>query len=117
MPLFVLKEETESLDIDAIVLPSFKGVYRFYLTNTFNNKKLFHLLNTFSDEDKIQSLTKRENSLKSRLAKLIKINSSDELCVSKKCNDYNNRKYFKDRKKRLLVSIIQMIINKRIKRN
>ncbi len=79
MPLFVLDEDTEFLDIDAVVLPSFKGVDRFYRFNSFNDKSLNELLKTFSDEDKIQSLTKRENSIKSRLAKLIKINNSGEL--------------------------------------
>ncbi len=82
MPLFVLKEETESLDIDAIVLPSFKGVYGFYLNNTFNNKSLYDLLDTFSDEEKIQNITEQEKSLKSKLEELIKINRNHKINVA-----------------------------------
>ena len=82
MPLYVLKEETEYLDIDAIVLPSFKGVYGFYLNNTFNNKSLYDLLETFSDEEKIQNITEQEKSLKSKLEELIKINRNHKINVA-----------------------------------
>ncbi len=79
MPLFVIKETIEKLDIDAIALPTYDGLSDFYKNNSFNSENLLDLYNSFLDKEKIKKLSNRLKNLKNRYKKIVDINRSRKI--------------------------------------
>ena len=97
MPLFVIKEKIEKLDIDAVALPIYDGLIDFYKNNYFNSENLLNLYNSFLDKDKIKKLSYRLKDLKNRYKKLVEINRSHK--IENKYSKIINEIVFKEKYK------------------
>lgn len=74
MPLFVVNEKIESLDIDAIVLPFYDEIINYYKTNYYNSKSLYEIYNTVNGIEKAEKISKLKIKLKSKLKQIYRIN-------------------------------------------
>ena len=73
MPLFVVNEKIENLDIDAIVLPFYEEIKNYYKTNYYNSKSLYEIYNTVIGEENAEKLTELKNKLNSKIEQISRI--------------------------------------------